>query len=79
MAAVQEILKVDIAKAFDSVAWPFLLEVLQHIGFHEDGPTRSLSCYPLQALELSSVADRVGASRMRVVSAKAIPSCQCFL
>jgi hypothetical protein len=27
------LLKVDIAKAFDSVAWPFLLEVLQHIGF----------------------------------------------
>ena len=27
------LLKVDIAKAFDSVAWPFLIEVLQHIGF----------------------------------------------
>lgn len=27
------LLKIDIAKAFDSVAWPFLLEVLQHIGF----------------------------------------------
>lgn len=27
------LLKVDIAKAFDSVAWPFLLEVLQHVGF----------------------------------------------
>ena len=27
------LLKVDIAKAFDSVAWPFLLEVLEHIGF----------------------------------------------
>jgi len=27
------LLKVDIAKAFDSVAWPFLLEALQHIGF----------------------------------------------
>jgi len=28
------LLKVDIAKAFDSVAaWPFLLQVLQHIGF----------------------------------------------
>lgn len=27
------LLKVDIARAFDSVAWPFLLEVLQHIGF----------------------------------------------
>ena len=27
------LIKVDIAKAFDSAAWPFLLEVLQHIGF----------------------------------------------
>ena len=27
------LLKADIAKAFDSVAWPFLLEVLEHIGF----------------------------------------------
>ena len=27
------VLKIDIAKAFDSVAWNFLLEVLQHMGF----------------------------------------------
>jgi len=27
------LVKIDIAKAFDSVAWPFLLEVLSHIGF----------------------------------------------
>jgi len=27
------LIKIDIAKAFDSVAWPFLLEILQHIGF----------------------------------------------
>jgi hypothetical protein len=26
-------LKIDIAKAFDTVAWTFLLEVLQHMGF----------------------------------------------
>jgi hypothetical protein len=27
------LIKVDIAKAFDSVSWPFLLDLLRHIGF----------------------------------------------
>lgn len=27
------LLKIDLAKAFDSVAWPFWLEVLEHAGF----------------------------------------------
>jgi hypothetical protein len=29
------LLKVGIARAFDSVAWPFLINVLKHLGFHE--------------------------------------------
>jgi hypothetical protein len=27
------LLKIDIAKAFDSVAWPFLLDILEYLGF----------------------------------------------
>jgi len=27
------LLKIDLAKAFDTVAWPFLLEILEHMGF----------------------------------------------
>jgi hypothetical protein len=27
------LLKVDITRAFDSVSWPFLLDVLKHVGF----------------------------------------------
>jgi len=27
------LIKIDLAKAFDTVAWPFLLEVLERVGF----------------------------------------------
>jgi hypothetical protein len=33
MAACSVLLKIDLTKAFDLVAWPFLLEVLEHTGF----------------------------------------------
>jgi hypothetical protein len=29
------LLKVDISRDFDSVAWPFLLEVMHHVGFSQ--------------------------------------------
>lgn len=31
--ALRALLKLDIARAFDFVSWPFLLETLQHLGF----------------------------------------------
>jgi len=36
------LLKLDITKAFDSVSWPFLLEVMSHLGF---GGRSSAACF----------------------------------
>jgi hypothetical protein len=46
------LLKIDIVRAFDSVAWPFLLEILLHAGF------LSRWCHWISAL-LSSVSTKV--------------------
>lgn len=40
-------LKLDIAKAFDSIRWDYLLSLLQHLGFRRVGATGSRRYYPL--------------------------------
>ena len=52
------LLKVDIAKAFDTVGWPFLLEVLAHLGF-------SQCCRDWRALLLSASSSRVRINGVR--------------
>jgi hypothetical protein len=56
------LLKVDIARSFDSVAWPFLLEVLRHLGFHEcwlHWVSVLLSSASMKILLNRSVGDRI--------------------
>jgi hypothetical protein len=47
------LLKLDIARAFDTVSWPFIIEVLQHLGFvvcaHMDQSGMHVALYSLHS------------------------------
>jgi hypothetical protein len=62
------LLKVDIAKAFDSVAWPFLLEVLQFIGF----PRRWTEWISILLSTASTKVLPNGRARRRIVHARGL-------
>lgn len=34
LRVLRVLLKIDIARAFDSVSWPFLIDVMRHLGFN---------------------------------------------
>jgi hypothetical protein len=57
------LLKVDIAREFDSVAWPFLLEALEHLSFPpagwRDWVTALLSTASTQVLMNGTPGDRI--------------------
>ena len=62
------LLKIDIAKAFDTVSWEFLLDVLQHMGF-------GLRCRNWVATALSSASTRIllnGKAGRRVCHARGL-------
>jgi hypothetical protein len=50
--------KIDLAKAFDSVGWVFLLDFWSRLGVHAIEPTGSPPFFPLLALESFSMAPR---------------------
>jgi hypothetical protein len=72
------LLKVDIAKAFDSVGWPFLLEVLQHLGFPVDTWTGSPSSCLLPAPVCLSMEGRDVGSPTRGGCARVTPFPRCY-
>jgi hypothetical protein len=56
------LLKVDIVQAFNSVAWPFLLELLQHLGFPRawrDWISALLSLASMKTLLNGNLGDRI--------------------
>ena len=62
------LLKIDIVKAFDTVSWEFLLDVLQHMGF-------GLRCRNWVATALSSASTRIllnGKAGRRVCHARGL-------
>jgi hypothetical protein len=56
------LLKLDISKAFDLVAWPFLLEVLHHMGFGpiwRDTNSRLLLTFTTQVLLNGTLGEKI--------------------
>jgi hypothetical protein len=72
------LLKIDIARSFDSVAWSFLLEILHHMGF-PSGWRDWISAlyYPVQAPKLCSMGCRARGFVTPAGFAKGIPSRTC--
>jgi hypothetical protein len=67
------ILKIDIVKAFDTVSWPFLLELLTFMGFSRCWTNWLSTCYPRGALEFCSMVSPASASTTPVDFDRAIP------
>jgi hypothetical protein len=72
------LLKIDIARAYDSFSWPFLLEALHTWASMCGGGNGFLSCCRRQALAFCSMAGPETVSIMLVTSAKETRCRQCY-
>lgn len=76
------LLKLDIARAFDTVSWPFLFELMQYLGFGH--AWINLVCLPLYSestmvLVNSRPGDEIYQTTTIVASHKVTPLLQCYL